>query len=95
MPTCTEARTPGPDLSPEETLILRHTLGLSYYQRTPTRNHSAGLDLVAHLETISGLVDRGFMLPQFTHGPAGREWFYMATDTGIAAALAQPWKELP
>lgn len=81
-------------LTDDELTVLRRTMGMSYYQRRPTRNHLAGLHAVDHLPTITGLIDRGLMEAKFTYGPAGREWYYAATEEGSLAALETSWKEL-
>lgn len=77
-------------LTPHETDLLRHTLGLSKWNKeTPGRNFiQAGL--VEDIPVIAGLVERGYMKEKVLNGLT-RQVHYIATPAGIEAVRDQRW----
>lgn len=80
-------------LDSDERMVLRRTLGLSFYCRTePTRNWLGSVDAEKYADTVAALEQRGFLAKDKTHGQGGVEWFYKTTDAGRIAVLDQPWE---
>jgi hypothetical protein len=81
-------------LTEDETLVLRLTLGLSYWNRdNPTRNRSHGIDIEKYQRVMDNLAKRGYMATDSTYGESGKELYWKATPAGIEAIRDQPFRD--
>jgi hypothetical protein len=81
-------------LTEEETLVLRATLGLSYWNReTPTRNRLDNEIERTNAPVVEKLYRRGYMKPGKVFAPGGEERHWIATVRGIEAVRDQPFKD--
>lgn len=81
-------------LTANETIVLRQTLGLGYYNRKkPIRNHLSVENGKKYQDVIYSLVLRGLLKQDMTYDAGGRSYFYTVTDAGREAVLEQSWPE--
>ena len=79
-------------LTPQETDLLRRTLGLNKWNKeTPERNFIRAA-LTEDIPVIAGLVERGYMKEKVINGQT-RQVHYIATPAGIEAVRDQRWQD--